>query len=113
LVSGTDVSWVSIVWGPPFRSIIDLIRPLVMLVAIIRLEFSWLTKKNSDGGGGKKKKSWIPRVRKAKATHSERTSERIEARLPRIAKLLVREAHSPRHTDLRRLFLIGYPFSYL
>lgn len=27
----------------------------------------------------------------AKATHSERTSERVEARVPQIAKVLVRE----------------------
>ncbi|KAF7760708.1 hypothetical protein Agabi119p4_10117 [Agaricus bisporus var. burnettii] len=62
---------------------IDSIRPFLMLVAVMRLECSWSTRKK----GGKKK--WIPRVHMAKATHSERASERTEARLPQRVKLML------------------------
>ncbi|EKM74896.1 hypothetical protein AGABI1DRAFT_132803 [Agaricus bisporus var. burnettii JB137-S8] len=62
---------------------IDALRPFLMLVAVMRLECSWSTRKK----GGKKK--WIPRVHMAKATHSERASERTDARLSKSVKLML------------------------
>lgn len=82
------------IWMFPIPYILDLIEPCVMFVAIMRLEFSWSTKKESARESGKTEKFWIPRVYIAKASHSERASERREAKLSKRTKLMVCGSHS-------------------
>lgn len=60
----------------------QLILPLLMLKAVLRLEFGW---SNEHGKG-----NWTARIHLAKATHLERASERIEGRISRGVKLIVR-----------------------
>jgi hypothetical protein len=82
----------------PIPHVLDLIQPCVMFVAIMRLEFSWSTEKKGSGrDAGKTEKFWIPRIYIAKASHSERASERFEARLSKRAKLMVCGPHLYRH----------------
>lgn len=58
----------------------DALPMLFMLKAVLRLEFSWSTKKQ-DGAGGTKAEGWTPRIYFAKATHLERASARVEGRI--------------------------------
>jgi hypothetical protein len=60
-----------------------LIQPLLMLKATLRLELNFWEK-------GSGKKSWIPVMYISRATHLERSSDRIEVKTSMRIKLLVR-----------------------
>ena len=73
-----------IVW---FQMVTTLIIPLLMIKAIARMEMRWW-----------KGTAWIPTMQIASATHRERASERLEARigwLPKVAVSWARVKPSP------------------
>lgn len=69
----------------PPTYIFRLIPAFVMLKAAARLEFGWSTSTKDPS-----EKGWVPRIYLAKATHMERASDRVAARVPNRNKFAVR-----------------------